>query len=192
MVVIKRNQCFWARWHASVLVSPNLGVEPESAHDGDQSRRPWHPKWGDISIPLPLDCLFFQYSCISRWLSRDLKLPSWTASMVCRWNLGTRPPIRISDIPSWTYDKNTYSENPARSEGPWIKSNTDFAIINKLSGWKWWCNEANWSPGVLRCFFLESWLYYKVEHNRSILRDAFGDMLEHMAYFGNRMDDHKI
>ena len=111
---------------------------------------------------------------------------------ICRWNWRTRPPIRINDIRSSTYDENTYSENPARSEGPWIKSNTDFAIINKLSGWKWWCNEANWSPGVLRCFFLESWLYYKFEHNRSILRDAFGDMLEQMAYFGNRMDDYKI
>ena len=112
--------------------------------------------------------------------------------MVCLWNLGTRPPIRINDIFSWTYDENTFSENPARSEGPWIKSNTDFAIINKLSGWKWWCNEANWSPGVLRCCVLESWLYCKFEHNRSILRDAFGDMLEHMAYFWIQMRDYKI
>ena len=31
-----------------------------------------------------------------------------------------------------------------------------------------------------------------LEHNRSILRGAFGDMLEQMAYFWNRMDDYKI
>ena len=33
---------------------------------------------------------------------------------------------------------------------------------------------------------------YKFEHNRSILRDAFGDMLEHMAYFWIQMHDYKI
>ena len=158
MVVIKRNQFFWARWDPSVLVSPNLGVEPESAHDGDQSRRPCHLQWGDIFIPLPLHCLIFQYSCISLTDLPGCKLPSWTASMVCRWNLGTRPPIRISDIPSWTYDKNTYSENLARSEEHRKKSNTDFTIINKLSGWICWYNEINSQPDILGCCVFESWL----------------------------------
>ena len=173
MVVIKRNQCFWARWNASVLVSPNLGVEPESAHDGDQSRRACHLQWGDIFIPLPLHCLFFQYNCIPSVHQLGSKLPPCTATMVCRWNLGTRPPIRISDIPSWTYDKNTYFVNPARYEIQWNKSFVDSTITDEVPWWKWWCNEANWSPGVLRCCVLESWLYCKFEHNRSILRDLF-------------------
>ena len=143
MVVIKRNQCLRARWNASILISPNLGIEPESAHDGDQSRRACHLQWGDIFIPLPLHCLFFQYSWTVLDHNLGSKLTPSTASMICRWNLGTRPPIRISDIPSWTYDENTYSENPARYERQWNKSNVDFTIINKLSGWICWYNEIN-------------------------------------------------
>ena len=168
-----------------VLVSPNLGVEPESAHDGDQSRRACNPKWGDYFIPLPLHCLFFQYSCMIFGHQLGSKLTQCTATMICRWNLGTRPPIRISDIPSWTYDENTYSENPARSEGPWIKSNTDLTIKNNNSGWKWWYNEINLSPDILGCCVFESWLYCKFEHNRSILRDIFGDMPQPVPYFGS-------
>ena len=106
-------------------------------------------------------------------------------SHISRWNLGTRPPIRINDIRSSTYDENTYSENPARSEGPWIKSNTDLTIINQLSGWICWYNEANWSPGILRCCVFESWLYCKFEHNPSILRDVFGEMLQPAPYLAS-------
>ena len=112
--------------------------------------------------------------------------------MICGWNSEIRPPIRINDIPSWTYDKNTYSENPARSEGPWIKSNTDLTISNKLSGWKWWHNEINLSPDILGCYVFESWLYCKFEHNRSILRDIVGDMPQPVPYFGSWMHDYKI
>ena len=120
------------------------------------------------------------------------KLPLCTAAMVCRWNLGTRPPIRISDIPSWTYDKNTYSENPARSEGPWKKSKTDFTIINKLSGWICWYNEINSSPDILGCCVFESWLYCKFEHNPAILRDVFGEMLQQAPYFGRCVHEDRI
>ena len=102
--------------------------------------------------------------------------------MICGWNSEIRPPIRINDIPSWTYDKNTYSENPARSEGAWIKSNTDLTISNKLQGLKWWYNEINLSPDILGCCVFESWLYCKFEHNRSILRDVFGEMLQPAPY----------
>ena len=143
MVVIKRNQSFPSLWNGSISISQNLRVESESAHDGDPNSNRQQPKWEDISIPLPLHCLFFQYSCMIFRHKLSSKLPSCTAATVCRWNLGTRPPIRISDIPSWTYDKNTFFVNPARYERQWNKSNKDFTIINKLSGWICWYNEIN-------------------------------------------------
>ena len=37
-------------------------VEPESAHDGDQSRRPCNPKCGDSYISLLPDSLFRHYN----------------------------------------------------------------------------------------------------------------------------------
>ena len=142
-------------------------VEPDSAHDGDQSRRAWHPKWWDISIPLPLDCLFFQYSCSPSEHKLGSKLTSWSATMVCRWNLGTRPPIRINDISSWTYDKNTFFVNPARYERQWNKSNVDFTIINKLWGWICWYNEINSSRDILGCCVFwkwHSWCKHQTSH----------------------------
>ena len=105
--------------------------------------------------------------------------------MICRWNLGTRPPIRISDIPSWTYDKNTIFVNPARYERQWNKSNVDFTIINKLSGWICWYNEINSSPDILGCCVFEGWLYCKFEHNLAILRDVFGEMLQPAPYLAS-------
>lgn len=104
----------------------------------------------------------------------------------------TWPPIRTSDISSWTYDKNSFFVNPARYERQWNKSYVDSTITDEVPWWKSWCREINSSPDILGCCVFESWLYCKFEHNRSILRDAFGDMLEHMAYFCNRMDDYKI
>ena len=112
--------------------------------------------------------------------------------MVCGWNLGTRPPIRISDIPSWTYDKNSFFVNPARYEIQWNKSFVDSTITDEVPWWKWWCNEANWSPDILGCCVFESWLYCKFEHNGSILRDIFGVMPQPVPYFGIWIHDYKI
>ena len=47
-----------------ILISSNLGVEPEFAHDGDHNSVPARPKWADILISLAMNCLFRQYSCI--------------------------------------------------------------------------------------------------------------------------------
>ena len=74
MVVIKRNQSFPSLWNGSISISQNLRVESESAHDGDPNSVPQQPKWEDISIPLPLHCLFFQYSCMIFGISL---VPSW-------------------------------------------------------------------------------------------------------------------
>ena len=48
-----------------------------------------------------------------------------------------------------------------------------------------WCRKINSSPGILRCCVFESWLYWKFEHNPSILRDVCGEMLQPAPYFGN-------
>ena len=124
-------------------------VEPDSAHDGDKSRRPCHPKSGDISIPLPLHCLFFQYRCIPSVHQPGSKLPWWNATMVCGWNLGTRPPIRISDTPSWTYDT-----KDSETKVTWIlRLSTNFKVE-----YADWYNEINSSPDILGCCVFESWL----------------------------------
>ena len=174
------------------FITSNLSFEPESAHDGDHNSVPVRPKWGGNLISLAINCLFRQYSCIILEHNQSRGGIITRPFDICRWNWRTWPPIRTSDISSWTYDKNSFFVNPARYERQWNKSFVDSTITDEVPWWKWWCNEANWSPGVLRCCFLESWLYYKFEHNRSIVRDVFDDMLEQMAYFWNRMDDYKI
>ena len=141
-------------WDGSIFNNENWHADSDFAHEDNESRRAHKPKWGDGDISLVLNCVSRQYSCIPFGTRARYKLSLPVRSHISRWNVRTRPPIRTSDIPSWTYDENTYSENPARSEGPWIKSNTDFAIINKLSGWKWWCNE---QTGHLASFGVVFW-----------------------------------
>ena len=97
----------------------------------------------------------------------------------------TRPPIRTSDISSWTYDKNSFFVNPARYEIQWNKSFVDSTITGEISWWKSWCRKINSSPDILGCCVFESWLYCKFEHNRSILRDLFGEMLQHAPYLAS-------
>ena len=122
----------------TLFISSNLRDAPEFADDRDPNSVANRPKWGDIFIPLRVNWLFCQYSGMIFWHQQRSKLSPCTASMICRWNLGTRPPIRINDISSWTYDINTFLENPSRSMGPSIKSSMDFTITGKLSWWKWW------------------------------------------------------
>ena len=97
----------------------------------------------------------------------------------------TRPPIRTSDISSWTYDKISFFVNPARYERQWNKNFVDCAITGEILWWKSLCREINSSPDILGCCVFESWLYCKFEHNRSILRDLFGEMLQHEPYLSN-------
>ena len=139
-------------------------VEPESAHDGDQSRRTCHLKCGGF-IFLCFQIAYF--ATIIAWSLCIVETPGGGHPQpfgLCRWNLGTRPPIRLIDISSWTYDENSFFVNPARCQRPWNESCIDPATSSKLPGWKSWCNEKNWSPGILRCCVLESWLYYNFEH----------------------------
>ena len=120
------------------------------------------------------------------------KLTHGVQRPIRRWNLRTWPPIRTSDISSWTYDKNSFFVNPARYERQWNKSYVDSAITGQVSLWKSWCCEINSSPDILGCCVFESWLYWKFEHNRSILRDIFGDMPQPVPYFGSWIHDYKI
>ena len=78
--------------------------------------------------------------------------------------------------------------NPARYERQWNKSYVDSTITGEVSCWKSWCREINSSPDILRCCVFESWLYCKFKHNRSILRDLFGEMLQHAPYHANPID----
>ena len=143
MVVMKRIQSLPSLWNSSILISSNLGAEPAFAHDGDPNSVAARPKWAGNLISLAINCLLRQYSCTVLAHKLGSKLTPSTATMRCRWNLGTRPPIRISDIPSWTYDKNTYFVNPARYEKQWNKSNVDSTNIGEVSWWKSWCREIN-------------------------------------------------
>ena len=181
----KRNQSLPSLWNASILISSNLSLEPESAHDGDHNSVPVRPKWGGNLISLAIDCFFRQYSCIIFRHKPGSKRTPCTATMICRWNLGTQPPIRINVILSSTYDENTFLVNPARYERQWNESYVDPTITGEVSWWKSWCREINSSPDILRCCVFESCLYCKFEHNPSILRDVFGEMLQPAPYLAS-------
>ena len=68
----------------SILISSNLGVESEFAHDGDHNSVPARPKWADNLIYLAIDCLFRQYSCIILDHKLGSKLSPCTATMISR------------------------------------------------------------------------------------------------------------
>ena len=135
-----------------------------------------------------MNCIFRQFSCIILRHKQALGGIITRPFDIYRWNVRTRPPIRISDISSWTYDKNSFFVNPARYERQWNKSYVDSAITGELLWWKLWCREINSSPDILGCCVFESWLYCKFEHNRFILRDLFGEMLQHAPCHGNSID----
>ena len=185
MVIIKRNQSVPSLWNVPILISSNLGVEPEFAHDGDHNSVAVRPKWGGNLISLAMNCIFRQFSCVilGHNQARGENYPR--PFDIYRWNVRTRPPIRISDISSWTYDKNSFFVNPARYERQWNKSYVDSAITGEVSWWKSWCREINSSPDILGCCVFESWLYCKFDHNRFILRDLFGEMVQPAPYFGS-------
>ena len=47
-----------------ILISSDLGVEPELAHDGDHNSVAARPKWAGILISLAINFLFRQFSCV--------------------------------------------------------------------------------------------------------------------------------
>ena len=142
-VTMQRHSRLFRSWNGSIINNESSHANPDFAHEDNESRRPDKPKWGDGDISLVLNCVSRQYSWLPFGTCARYKLTRVLQRPIRRWNLRTWPPIRISDIPSWTYDKNTYFENPTRSEGPWIKKDTDSTISNKFSGWICWYNEIN-------------------------------------------------
>ena len=138
-------------WDGSIFNNENWHADSDFAHEDNESRRPHKPKWRGGDISLVLNCVSRQYSCIPFGTRARHKLSLPARSHISRWNVRTRPPIRTSDISSWTYDKISFFVNPARYERQWNKSYVDSTITGEVSWWKSWCREINSSPDILRC-----------------------------------------